>query len=127
MSLRALALHWLIDGPATAFLVLLVAIGTLYLLAIVRGNSRDRRGRRWARARSVCFITGLGVLVADLYSGIGVQADQRLSAHMLEHMVMWVLVVPLLAAGAPVRLAIYALPRRGRLTLARWLHLPGVS
>src|SRR2546421_6846842 len=101
MSLRALALNWRIDGPdATAFLVLVGAIGTLYLLATARGNTRDRRGRRWPRGRSVCFIAGLGVLVVDLYSGIGAQADERLSAHMLEHMVIWVIVAPLLAAGA---------------------------
>ena len=128
MSLRALALNWGIDGPdATAFLVLVGAIGTLYLLAAARGNSRDRRGRRWPRGRSVCFIAGLGVLLVDLYSGIGAQADERLSAHMLEHMVMWVIVAPLLAAGAPVRLAFYSLPRRGRRTLARWLHSRLVS
>ncbi len=33
---------------------------------------------------------------------------------MVEHMVMWVVVAPLLAAGAPVRLAFFALPRTGR-------------
>ena len=121
MSLRALALNWRIDGPdATAFLVLVAGIGTLYLLAAARGNSRARRGRRWSRGRSVCFIAGLAVLVVDLYSGIGAQADERLSAHMVEHMVIWVIVAPLLAAGAPVRLAFYSLPRRGRRTLARW-------
>ena len=128
MSLRALALDWRIDGPdATAFLVLVGAIGTLYLLAAVRGNSRDRRGRRWPRGRSACFIAGLGVLVIDLYSGIGAQADERLSAHMIEHMVIWVIVAPLLAAGGPVRLAFYSLSRRGRRTLARWLHSRTVS
>jgi putative membrane protein len=128
MSLRAVALNWRIDGPdATAFLVLVGAIGTLYLLATARGNSRDRRGRRWPRGRSGCFIAGLGVLVVDLYSGIGAQADERLSAHMLEHMVIWVIVAPLLAAGAPVRLAFYSLSRRGRRTLARWLHSRPVS
>src|SRR2546421_9950246 len=128
MSLRALAVDSRIDGPdATAFLVLIGATGSLYLLAAARGNSRDRRGRRWPRGRSVCFIAGLAVLVVDLYSGIGSQADERLSAHMLEHMVIWVIVGPLLAAGAPVRLAFYSLPRRGRRTLARWLHSSTVS
>jgi cytochrome c oxidase assembly factor CtaG len=62
------------------------------------------------------------LLIVDLYSGIGTQADVRLSAHMLEHMVMWVAVAPLLAAGAPIRLAFFALGRSGRRTLAGWLH-----
>jgi cytochrome c oxidase assembly factor CtaG len=46
---------------------------------------------------------------------------------MLEHMLMWVLVAPLLAAGAPVRLAFYSLPRSRRRPLARWLHSRTVS
>jgi Cytochrome c oxidase caa3 assembly factor (Caa3_CtaG) len=97
MRLRALALDWRIDSPdATVFLVLVAAIGTLYLLATARGNSRERRGRRSPRGRSVCFIAGLGVLVVDLYSGIGAQADQRLSAHMLEHMAIRVMSLPYL-------------------------------
>jgi putative copper resistance protein D len=41
---------------------------------------------------------------------------------MIEHMVMWVVVAPLLAAGAPIRLAFFVLPRNGRRRLARWLH-----
>jgi putative membrane protein len=128
MSLRALALDWRIDGPdAATFLVLVAAIGTVYVVAIVRGNRRERRGRHWPLVRSVCFIGGLAALVVDLYSGIGADADERLSAHMLEHMVIWVIVAPLLAAGAPVRLAFYSLPRRGRRMLARWLHSRTVS
>lgn len=128
MSVRALALDWRIDGPdAGAFLVLIAATGAAYLGAAIHGNQRDRRGRRWPRGRSVCFIAGLAVLVVDLYSGIGSAADARLSTHMLEHMVMCVVIAPLLAAGAPVRLAFYSLSRSGRRTLARGLHSRTVS
>jgi putative membrane protein len=55
-------------------------------------------------------------------SGIGSESDTHLSAHMLEHMVIWVVVAPLLAAGAPVRLAFFALPRHGRVVLSRCLR-----
>jgi cytochrome c oxidase assembly factor CtaG len=41
---------------------------------------------------------------------------------MVEHMVMWLVAAPLLAAGAPIRLAFFALGRGGRRRLARWLH-----
>jgi cytochrome c oxidase assembly factor CtaG len=114
MSLRAFVLDWSLDGPAgAAFLEVVVAIGAAYLLAAARGSRRDRRHRTWPRKRSAFFVAGLVVLVVDLYSGIGTEADVRLSVHMLEHMVMWVVVAPLLAAGAPVRLAFFALRARG--------------
>ena len=77
---------------------------------------------RWPRHRTGLFLSGLALLSADLYSGIGSGADVRLSIHMVQHMVMWVLVAPLLAAGAPIRLAFFAFPRAERRVLARWLH-----
>ncbi|HYB31161.1 MAG TPA: cytochrome c oxidase assembly protein [Solirubrobacteraceae bacterium] len=126
--MRALALDWSLDGPVgEAFLVLSAAAGLVYLLAANVGSRRDRRRRTWPRGRTACFLAGLAVLVVDLYSGIGTEADTRLSIHMVEHMVMWVVVAPLLAAGAPVRLAFFALPRPNRRALARWLHSRGVS
>jgi putative membrane protein len=123
MSLRALALDWSLDGSVgIAFLILTVAAGGVYAGAAAIGSRRDRRHRRWPRRRTACFVTGLALLVVDLYSGIGTQADVRLSAHMLEHMIMWLAVAPLLAAGAPIRLAFFALSRGGRRRLAGWLR-----
>ncbi len=121
-------LEWTLDGPVGAsFLVLLALTGLVYLGAVRRGERLDRRGRRWPRQRSACFLGGLLVLVIDLYSEIGIEADLRLTDHMVEHMVMWLVVAPLLAAGAPVRLAFYALPRAGRHRLGRWLRSRPVS
>ena len=128
MSLRALAFDWSLDGPTgVTFLVVVLAAAILYLLAAEQGRRRDRRGRPWPYSRTACFLAGLAVLVVDLYSGIGTEADQRLSVHMVEHMVMWLVVAPLLAAGAPVRLAFYALARSGRRTLGRCLRSRPVS
>ena len=123
MSVRALALDWRLDGPVgTGLLALVVAVGAAYLVAAASGSRRDRRHRRWPRKRSALFVAGLAALVLDLYSGIGTQADVGLPVHMVQHTVMWVVVAPLLAAGAPVRLAFFALPRGGRRRLARWLR-----
>jgi cytochrome c oxidase assembly factor CtaG len=123
MSLRALAGPWSLDGSVgIAFLILTAAAGGVYASAAAIGSRRDRRRRRWPRRRTACFMAGLAVLVVDLYSGIGTQADVRLSAHMVEHMIMWLVAAPLLAAGAPIRLAFFALGRDGRRRLARWLH-----
>ncbi len=128
MSLRAFVLDWSLDGSVgVAFLEVVVAVGAVYLAAAARGSRRDRRHRTWPRTRSAFFVAGLVVLVVDLYSGIGTEADVRLSVHMVEHMVMWVVVAPLLAAGAPVRLAFFALPREGRRRLARWLRSRAAS
>jgi cytochrome c oxidase assembly factor CtaG len=102
MSLHALATEWGTDGPiGLAFTLLAVASGLVYLLAAEIGRRRDRRRRRWPLRRSACFIGGLAVLVVDLDSGIGSLADDHLAAHMIEHMVMWLIVAPLLAAGGP--------------------------
>jgi len=123
MSPRALALDWSLDGSAgIAFLILSIAAAGVYVSAAAIGTRRDRRHRPWPLRRTACFCSGVALLAVDLYSGIGTQADVRLSAHMLEHMIMWLLVAPLLAAAAPIRLALFALGRGGRRTLAGWLH-----
>ncbi|MFZ0388268.1 MAG: cytochrome c oxidase assembly protein [Solirubrobacteraceae bacterium] len=123
MSLHAFVTEWGTDGPiGLAFTLLAAASGVVYLLAAELGRRRDRRGRRWPLRRTACFIGGLAVLVVDLDSGIGSLADDHLAAHMIEHMVMWLIVAPLLAAGGPVRLALFACGRDGRRRLARWLH-----
>lgn len=128
MSLRALVFDWSFDGPVGAgFLALVVAAGFLYVAAAAHGRKHDRRRRSWPLRRTALFLSGLAVLVVDVYSGIGTKADVRLSVHMLEHMVMWVVVAPLLAAGAPVRLAFFALPRDGRMRLARCLRSRAAS
>jgi cytochrome c oxidase assembly factor CtaG len=128
MSARALALHWSTDGSlGLALSIVLAATACLYLLAARTGRRRDRRGRAWPRQRAAAFLAGLGVLAVDLYSGLGAQADVRLSAHMVQHMVMWVVVAPLLCAGAPLRLAFFALGRDERRALARWLHAPVIA
>ena len=127
MSARTLALNWSIDGSdGAAFLLVVGMLAITYLAAAAHGNRHDRRGRRWPARRTICFLSGLLALVVDLYSGIGIEADTRLSVHMLEHMLIWMVVAPLIVAGAPVRLAFYSLPRSRRRTLARLLHSPVV-
>ncbi len=128
MTLHGLLFDWSIDGVTGAvFLSALILVGLGYVAAARRGERRDRRRRRWPQHRTTCFLGGLALLIVALYSGIGAAADERLSAHMVEHMMMWVLVAPLLAAGAPVRLAFFALGRTGRRRLARALHSRLVS
>jgi cytochrome c oxidase assembly factor CtaG len=64
----------------------------------------------------------LFVLLVATDSGIGAGADEHLTAHMVEHMLIWLVVAPLLCAGAPVRLALFATGTDGRRRIARALH-----
>jgi cytochrome c oxidase assembly factor CtaG len=114
---------WELDGTlGFLFSALTVALGVVYLLAAEIGRRRDRRGRRWPLARTACFLGGLAVLLVAVDSGIGAEADEHLSAHMVEHMLIWLAAAPLLVAGAPMRLALFALGRRGRRRLSTALH-----
>jgi cytochrome c oxidase assembly factor CtaG len=51
-------------------------------------------------------------------------ADRRLSMHMFQHELLGLLAAPLLVAGAPVRVALRAMPRRTARRLAALLHRP---
>jgi putative membrane protein len=115
--------EWGLDGTlGLLFSGLTVAVGVVYLLAAEIGRRRDRRGRHWPLARTACFLGGLAVLLLAVDSGIGAEADDYLSAHMVEHMLIWLAAAPLLVAGAPVRLALFALGRPGRRRLSAALH-----
>ena len=127
MSLPTLAFDWQIDASAAALLAQLAAVAALYLAAAWAGNRRRPPARRWRTQHTICFLVGLGAAAIDLCSGVGTQADTRLSAHMLEHMILWTIVAPLIAAGAPVRLAFHSLSREGRRRLARCLRSRPVS
>src|SRR3954452_24638295 len=65
---------------------------------------------------------GLAVLVAALLPPFDAAADEQLSVHMVQHLLIVLVAAPLLVAGAPIRLALRHLPRRGRDALVRVLH-----
>src|SRR6201992_1445372 len=115
--------EWELDGTlGLVFSLLAVAIGVAYLAAAEVGRRRDRRHRRWPAGRTCCFLAGLLVLLVATDSGIGAGADEHLTAHMVEHMLIWLVVAPLLCAGAPVRLALFATGSAGRRRIAPALH-----
>jgi putative membrane protein len=119
--------EWELDGTVgLVFSLLTVAVGVAYLGAAALGERRDRRSRRWPIGRTACFLGGLAVLLVALDSGIGAGADEHLADHMVEHMLIWLVVAPLLVAGAPTRLALFALGPVGRRRLGRALHAESV-
>jgi putative membrane protein len=123
MSVSRFFTDWELDGTVGLIFTLLTAgVGLAYLVAAEIGTRRDRRSRRWPAARTASFMAGLAVLVFAIDSGVGAQADTRLSAHMVEHMLIWLVAAPLLVGGAPLRLAFFALASPGRRRLAGFLH-----
>jgi putative copper resistance protein D len=80
-----------------------------------------RTGVRWPAWRTVSFLSGLGVILLALQSGIDTYDQRLLSVHMLQHMLLLLAAPLLLLAGRPLTLALRSLPRvRGR-ELARLL------
>jgi putative membrane protein len=123
VTLPGFLTEWELDGTiGLVFSLLTLAIGVVYLAAAEVGHRRDRRSRRWPLGRTACFLGGLAVLLIALDSGIGAGADEHLSDHMVEHMLIWLAVAPLLVAGAPIRLALFALGPVGRRRLGGALH-----
>jgi cytochrome c oxidase assembly factor CtaG len=75
------------------------------------------RSVRWPRRRTLAFVGGLIALGAAAALG-----DQPLARHMFSHVLIVGVAAPLLVLGAPVGLALRALPRAERHRLAHLLR-----
>jgi cytochrome c oxidase assembly factor CtaG len=93
-------------------LVSIAALACLYAAGV-------RRARRWEAWRSAAFGAGLAVLTLALCGGIERWADRMLSVHMSQHLLLTLVAAPLLVLGAPLRLALAALPSSTARALAR--------
>lgn len=106
--------------PALLPLLGVAVAGGLYLLGVHRLRAR---GDRWSRWRTLLFVgLGLGLFLVATTSGLAAYDRSLLWVHMVQHMVLGMLVPVFLALGAPVTLALRALPRRGRSLLRAALH-----
>jgi putative copper resistance protein D len=92
-----------------AFIALAAGLGLLYARGL---RGLRRRGDRWPVGRSIAWFAGLAVLVLATSSGLNPYGRVLFSVHMAQHMLL-AMVVPLcLVLGAPVTLALRALPAR---------------
>lgn len=69
-----------------------------------------RRGDRWPVARSLSWVVGLLVVAYATCGGLGVYSHVMFSAHMASHMLLSMVAPIFLVLGAPVALALRALP-----------------
>ncbi|HVF03398.1 MAG TPA: cytochrome c oxidase assembly protein [Frankiaceae bacterium] len=106
-------LRWHADPVVVAGLSLLAFAG---VWAVRRVPSMPASRRRW-------FAAALAVLVLALVSPLATVADERFSAHMVQHLLLSYVAAPFLALSAPVTTALQALgPGPGRRRLLAVLH-----
>ena len=72
-----------------------------------------KRGDAWPTGRIVAWLCGCAVLLFATSSGIGRYMPAMFSMHMAAHMLLSMMVPVLLVLGAPVTLALRALPAAG--------------
>lgn len=95
---------WASD-PLPLVMALIAAIG--YLLA-VRSVNRAHPGNRVSAWRTTAWLAGLAVILVALESPLDALADDLLTAHMTQHLLLAMVAPPLLALAAPVTLALRA-------------------
>lgn len=118
MSAQPLTLSRLL-GDWTLDPLLLCALcfaGALYGWGAIRCRTH------WPVRRTTSFVAGLFVVALALLSGIDRYADELLSMHVLEHLLLILIAPVLLLWGAPVRLALSASPPPGRRAIAALLR-----
>ena len=99
--------------------------GGLYLWGVW---TLKRRGDHWPVGRTIAFVVvGLGFFYVATCSGLAAYDTTLLSAHMVQHMVLSMLVPLALALGAPVTLALRTLPHGPRRWLLAVLHSRAVK
>jgi putative membrane protein len=118
MSLRLLT-DW---GFEPAIWLSIVAAALLYGIGTWRVWGRAGHGHGIRPKQAACFAAGLLAIVLALMSPIDHLAEDLLSAHMVQHLLLILAAAPLLVLGAPQTAFAWALPRNPRLAAARRLH-----
>ncbi|PFG40063.1 putative copper resistance protein D [Georgenia soli] len=98
--------QWRLE-PVLAFAA--VAAVVVYLAWVVRLR---RRGDTWPAGRTIAWVAGLLLFFWVTNAGPTVYGSVLFSAHMLEHMLLAMVVPIFVVLGAPVTLAVRALPHR---------------
>jgi cytochrome c oxidase assembly factor CtaG/putative copper export protein len=121
-SVTAVEIGYDLAGPPTIARVLFdwrfdlifgtaaIALAGVYMAGAWRLR---KRGDTWPTGRIVAWLCGTAVLLFTTSSGIGRYMPAMFSMHMAAHMLLSMMVPVLLVLGAPVTLALRALPAAG--------------
>ncbi len=109
----------LTDWQPDLLLVVIVAAAAGYAVGVRR---LARRGRSWPRSRSICFATGLVVVVIATQSGLAAYDRVLFSLHVVQHLLLGMVAALLIVLAAPVTLALQASGRTAQRRLLRALH-----
>jgi len=110
---------WTVDAWTLGLLALAAA---LYLTGLLRLLQRSRRGRRSLRMRAAAYAGGWLALAGAFASPLDGLSDWLFSAHMVQHEALMIVAAPLLVAGRPLAVALWALPPVWRRALGRLQH-----
>src|SRR3954454_22976266 len=101
-----------------------LAVGVAALLYLAGVARLWRRGDAWSWGRTAAWLAGLVVIAYATCGGVALYDHALFSAHAVQHMLLATVAPIPLALGAPVTLALRALPRRPRRELLWLLHTP---
>ncbi len=107
-DLLRLMTAWRID-TLVALTLLLMAL--LYARGVL---TLRRRGDAWPVGRTIAWSCGIGVMAVATLSGLSTYGRLLFSVHMTQHMLIGMVGPILLVLGAPIGLALRALPVSGR-------------
>lgn len=94
-------------------LVLVLVTGLAYGIA-VRRLWRRHGTRSLPIVRVVSFGLGLLVIAGSLSGPLDAQAEERMAAHMVQHVLLVLVAAPLLVLGTPLSVLVRSLPARHR-------------
>jgi putative copper resistance protein D len=100
-----LVFHLQVGGTAVVALVMAIALGAWYVLAVRRLRGRQRA---WSPFRPVAFFIGLLAAAYSLAGGVAYYDVSNFSDSVIQHLLLFGVAPPLLAMGAPLTLALQA-------------------
>ncbi|WP_423723619.1 cytochrome c oxidase assembly protein [Arthrobacter zhangbolii] len=106
--------------PDWLWVAIILTLATSYLIGAVKVR---RRGDKWPVLRTICWLVGLVALFYITCGAPQVYGMVLFSTHMLGHMALTMVVPLFLVLGAPVTLALKALPPRpdGTRGIREWI------